>query len=1055
MDKLLIYKSSAGSGKTYTLVLEYLKLVIADPASFRYVLAVTFTNKATEEMKARIISTLSMLATRDETSLRQEPIWQTLQAHLAAQDLDAGVQQQARKVLNHILNDYSSFAISTIESFFQRVVRAFARELDLPLAYDVEMQQQAVLDRLVDEMLLDLGQDEALTRLLQGFVRRNIEKEKTWLVDREVRKLGMEIFKETFQRLAATEPADSDPADNIERTLALAGSIREIRHRFEAHMTALGRRGLDLMAAYGVSEADFKYGKSGPAAHFRKCAEKGDYTPGDRARQACDDRSAFIAKSNKAPLMPQLEAVLDAGLEGLLRDLVDHYDTFGAEYRTAVEVEKNIYSFGLLRNLQDRLATYRRENRQLIISDTGLLLRQVIGEEQDAPFVYEKVGTRFRHYLLDEFQDTSEMQWLNLLPLIRDALAYGRGSLLVGDVKQSIYRWRNGDMRLLLHRAEQEAAAMGQEATVRHLADNWRTAAEVVRFNNAFFEVAAELLGRDRHDDPLFVQAYDQIAQRPRRDQMPGYVSVMLLPGRTDEAGESWKEAACARTLDIIHDLLADGFAGHEITLLVRKNQQGAELAAFLQQHGIKVVSADSLLIDSAPQVRLLAGLLRYLVQEENPLARASLRHYYARVVLDQSPDHARYTGDAQAYALLDQHAATLRRLPVYACVARLVRLYPVLAQPNAYVQGFLDAALEYTTGMDGGIDGFLEWWDEQRGRRVIATAPDPEAVQVMTIHKAKGLEFPVVILPFAEWPLGPETRDFLWVEPQHPPFDAFPFLPVNPVKGLADTYFDAALAEEETLSALDNLNLLYVAFTRPQYRLYVMGKQPGKQPGLSATAGLIWQVLADPRLEGRSSEGPFHFEAGRTCPRDQLGRDDHADGPGGLPLRDNPDPLAPWEQAARIRLHAGRYLPTQLRQERIAAGELIHEALAHVRTRADIPAAVGRLRALGRLHGGQVPEVQAHLDRVTSLEAAAAWYEPGWDIRNEAEILLPDGSLLRPDRVMLRGTSAIVVDYKTGPPRRTYAAQVQQYRDALRALGYTDVGAFLYYLSAGIVEAV
>jgi ATP-dependent exoDNAse (exonuclease V) beta subunit len=1063
MQTLTLYKSSAGSGKTFTLVLEYLKLVLPEPGTFRSVLAVTFTNKATEEMKTRIIRNLSELSDADSEDVKTQQVYRLLRAHFDAhghRDLD--IQAKARETLNRILNDYTSFSVTTIESFFQRIVRAFARELNIPLGYDVEMQQDLVLEQLVDELFVELGTHPSLTRLLEGFVRRNLEEERSWNVDVQVKSLGRQIFTEQYQRQALKAPAEGD---RMEETLALADEVWAIRRRFETQMETAARQGLAIMEDHALAADDFTYKDKGVGGYFQHVLA-GNYVPGQRAQAAYDAPEKWYSKASKRK--QEIEAALNAGLMDALRELIDTYEAQFAAYNTALQVSRTIYSFGLLSELQDKLADYRREHNLQLISDTSFLLSQVIGEDHDTPFVYEKVGTRFRHYLLDEFQDTSDLQWENLFPLVSDALAQGDGSLIVGDAKQSIYRWRSGNMLLLLMKVQQQVEARQQPVDNQDLANNYRTAGEIVRFNNQFFVAAAAALGQKFPEagQDLFDRAYQSVVQTPQKNHLPGYVCLDFLVDRTfkdDPEVPTWKAQALDRTLEVITELIAEGFRGGEITLLMRTNRDGVEVAEYLQRHGVAVVSAESLLIVSDPNVRLLQALLQHLNHEQDPIALAALGYYYARVVHGRGSEHETFAQQAIA-GFSDQLAArkpALRQLPVYECVEQLLHLLPDhLRHPNAYVQGFMDCVLEYSASQDASIAGFLAWWAERQHKRAIAAAPDPDAVQIMTMHKAKGLEFPVVILPFAEWELTPKPRGILWVEPQEPPYNRFPFLPVHPSSKLEQTQFAQAYAFETLEAHLDSLNLLYVAFTRPQYRLYAFTKKVSDPSKLNGIAALLNHLAMQGDLGGVFSGEDLRFACGTAANREQLRQlsGEAADQlEASTPLRPNLHTSSEWNQKIRVRYQSSQFLHTDLveRRGRIDEGELIHEALAHITTTQDLDQALDRLIIRGLLPRTRRDHLRARLQQVMALPVAATWYDGSWQVRNEADIILADGSVLRPDRVMLRGQQAVVVDYKSGQPFASHGRQLQRYIETLRELGYGPVQGYVYYLGAGTVTEV
>ena len=1060
MQGLTIYRSSAGSGKTYTLVQEYLRIVLVNPRDYKHVLAVTFTNKATEEMKTRIIDTLSRLAiTPPESLTKDRELYAEMQAELAMRKVTYSVEEQAGKVLRLILNDYSNFSVSTIESFFQRIVRAFARELNIPLGYDVEMQQEVVLQRIVDEMFMEVGLDPGLTQLFVRYLEGRLEEERGWNMDNEIKNLGREIFKEQFQRLVHSETGQED---RITLILELAGQLWGIRNAFEQEMNSLADEAFEIMNIYGLEVADFKYKMSGPANHFRKILQ-GEYEPGKRAREAAEDRLAWYKAAD--PQAFRIEQALDAGLPDLMQRAIAAYDLRFSRYFTARHVLQTLYSFGVLGDLQRKLSEYRREHNQLIISDTNFLLHPFV-RDQDAPFIFEKVGTRYKYYLLDEFQDTSDMQWLNLRPLVGDALGQGTGVLIVGDAKQSIYRWRNGNMELILREVQEQIREMyGQEVIQKELRTNWRSSGDIVAFNNALFLRAAENMA-EQFEDPdhrnRFYQAYADVAQHAQKTGVPGFVSMEFYPHRSYQdppETPGWQDLVLERTGALIAELMSSGFRGNQIMMLVRRNSEGVKIAEYLQQQHIKVVSNESLLIGNHPRVLFLQAVLRHLNHEGDAISRAALAYYHELITGNTQADHALFdtTAGRTLSAGFESARASLRQLPVYECVAQLCRLFPLLLEPNAYVQGFLDAVLEYSSSQDASISGFLSWWEEVKEKRAIAAATESDAVQIMTIHKAKGLEFPVVIVPFADWEITPGLRDILWLPTKEPPFDRLPYLPVRSGSALEKTLFQAEYAEEKLMAALDNLNLLYVAFTRAQTRLYAFTQDhSGKNTTASSRLSYLLNAIVPPEdLSGQMRESPRRFEFGSpAAPAAEQQADHQVDA---LDMQALQGALTGWDRRMRVRFTFDRYPfgDMMARREKVDLGAVLHEALSYVRTPADVPDAVERMFFKGYMPESEKPALRAQLDSVLQQTTAAGWYDKTWEVRNEAGIIGPDGQLLRPDRVMLRKGEAVVVDYKTGSERPEHRRQVASYMHALSQIGYPQVSGYVYYIGSGQILAV
>ena len=834
---LRIYKSSAGSGKTYHLVKEYLTLLLADPYQYRHILAITFTNKATEEMKRRILGKLKEFSTLPPDRLQEDAMYQEISA-LYREQIPTGsleLQERAQKALELILNDYSNFSVSTIESFFQRIVRAFTRELNIPLGYEVELSQNLVLDELLREMFSEVGHNPELTKLFKKFLTYNLQESRSWNLDWAIRKLGNQVFQERFQQLTIRSPLLENHIDQI---LSLSEELQKSCKQFEARMSAPAKRAIEIMKDLGLEVEDFKYGKGGVAGYFFRVVDKKDFDPKKRARAAAEDPRVWVKKGG--PREEDIEQALAEGLQESLLEMIAVYEEGYEDYQTAIAASRTLYTFGMMYDLQRKLTDYRREHRQLVISDTSYLLSLIIeGVQQeiglDTPFIYERVGTRYHHYLLDEFQDTSTMQWKNLFPLLKESLSQYHSNLIVGDVKQSIYRWRNGNMELLMREVEDQVyRETRQKPQVIMLKDNWRTASDIVDFNNDFFALAHKRLAEELGEwaEEALGRAYESLVQLPRRTSYKGMVKVdFILNERDSEI--PWTDQAMEMCKSRILEVKDKGFRAGDISLLVRNNREGVALAQYLQKEGIKVVSAESLLLMRNPKVVLLHSALLHLVENEDAIAKATLQYYWNQLVAQKKPNHDTFSKEEipEIDTLLsDKHA--LQRMPIYECVATLIRRIPGFHIADAYLLAFQEAVNEYTHQVDASISGFLAWWEEKKHKRAISSGQESDAVQIMTIHKSKGLEFPVVIIPFADWPLEPKTGEFLWIEnPPEGPYQQLPYLPIQVSSRLDESLFQQAYRKERLMSFVDNLNLLYVAFTRPQYRLYIQTCHSGKTP--------------------------------------------------------------------------------------------------------------------------------------------------------------------------------------------------------------------------------
>ncbi|MDP5172633.1 MAG: UvrD-helicase domain-containing protein [Bacteroidia bacterium] len=1076
-EKLIIYRSSAGSGKTFTLVKEYLRLVLPDPFLYRNVLAVTFTNKATEEMKTRILEKLNDLAKADEHSLQSIGEYTAIKDELALHkpDPDSWVPDRARAILRSILGDYSHFSVSTIESFFQKILRAFARELDIPLGYEVEMKQSFVLDRLVEKLALDIGENPDLKELLSNYLLQQLEEEKGWDVFRELKSLGTEVFKEVFVDRVKGPMDEEDNILGLAKSLATKAWGR--RRKTEGYLKKLATDAFAIMERFSLEPVHFKWKNTSVPGYFTKVL-KGDFEPGARTLKGYENYDEWLPKKNEAEY-DRVHAALDAGLWQLLRDILDYYEKHNREYFTDVLITQTASTFGLLGYLEVLLRDYRKENRMLLISDTSRLLTQVI-RESDPPFVYEKAGHYYRHFLLDEFQDTSDLQWENFRPLIEESLGYGHFNLLVGDVKQAIYRWRNGNPQLMLAIEKSDPRLVEG----RNLASNWRTAPHIVNLNNELFISANKLIfnklaeGDIEERNTLIHQflgeAYIDVAQTPQKDKVPGYVKI-----RFGESDGVKKEPFLTNALEQTHAWVVEcreaGFAYRDMAILTRNNQEGIELARYLMSHAVEVAgksewvsvsSSDSLLLESHPQVRWLLASLRLCQYPEDQLLRANWQDL-ERSLSRPELAFTDFVQQQKSLSRLDAHFEGFRQLPIYEVMERLAGLLPPSHDANnAYVLGLLDAVWEYGVSVDTSITGFLAWWKEERHARAVKGADTDDAIRIMTIHQSKGLEFPVLIIPFIDWDLGlsANKKPIAWVETAGTAYETdFPILPVAIDTKMEKSLFSETFQREQILTHLDNLNLLYVALTRPQYRLYLYAPDSGVEKGKDSTpkykglktVGHILEYLCKepgeklPMLNGGEDE----FWCGEaTAAPERVKKEKEP------PIMENLGAyIAPDTRAEPlVKLRTTAWLERSPEgKESIEMGLLVHEALSRISTREELPQVVEALLLNGMLKANDKHDFLLRLHRILDHEGAKAWFEPGWEVKSEIGILEPSGKEKRPDRVLMKPGKTVVIDFKTGRQRPDHARQVKEYMDLLLQLGQEGIEGWIYYTGLGQVIPV
>ncbi|UII20366.1 UvrD-helicase domain-containing protein [Fulvivirga ligni] len=1051
-ENFIIYRSSAGSGKTYTLTKEYLKLALKNTYYYKYILAVTFTNKAMQEMKNRIIQKLHEFSEGQMDGMAEE-----LMQHSGLDE--NAFQLRCRAILVGILHGYSHFSISTIDAFFQKVIRSFAKELGLAGSYRLELDFELILIQIVDDLLLEVTENKQIREWIIRFARENLQEGNNWDVRKNIKDLAKELFNENFKRI-------EDEIAGHDRSLIkkLKASVDEIIAVFENKMHALGCEGLDMLEKNGLDITDFSYGKSGAMGHLSKiCKQNKNYEPGKRLTSALESGGWYKKTSKKGDL---IESVLAMGLEDVLNQSVTYYEKQFAAYSTALQIKKFLYGYGLLSDLTRKLQEYKKENDVMLISDATRFLKELV-QDADTPFVYEKVGSFYRHYLIDEFQDTSGFQWDSFKPLVDDSLAQGYKNLVVGDIKQSIYRWRGGDWELLLSKIEND---IGSNRTDNRVLDtNFRSAANVIQFNNSLFKLIPKVLmqagGSDEDPawqvlDKVYEDTYQNIPSH-KSGNPQGYVNITF---HKDEEDDKWKEKVSRQLPAIIEELQDKGVPLKETAILVRRNSEGKDVADYLsdyEQSGLAkagyrydVVSNESLFLSASPAVRVVISALRYMHDQKDKVVKAQLVYEYQKAIKnsEESLSHLFQSvsrGEFEKWlpALFFSQRTYLLHLPFYELVENLINIFEVNKIPGqfAYLQTFQDLMLKFSQNEKGDVFSFLEWWDERASKESIKVADDLDAIRILTIHKSKGLEYTSVIVPFCDWEIDHQRSPIIWTATDKEPFN-IGHLPLKYKKDLANTFYQQDYDEEKIKAHLDNLNVLYVAFTRAAHNLWVMApdnkKNIAKVLGETLDHGNFelkesWDVQKNV-FEYGNREFKFEVEEEKPSPAVTLKSYQHFD----------------WRTKITVKQSGNEFTEEDERRVKINYGILIHKLLSKIQVLEDKDKALEALYYEEGLNQEQKQEIETLLNKLLANQKAKAWYDQGWKVYNEMPIISPEAEY-RLDRVVIKDKEAIIIDYKTGLPKKNDQQQMLNYKTLLSEMGYEKVQGFLWYLAEDDVVEV
>ncbi|MBF4493698.1 UvrD-helicase domain-containing protein [Flavobacterium sp. MR2016-29] len=1040
-----IYDASAGSGKTYTLVKEYLKIILSSPKNdaYRNILAITFTNKAVHEMKSRIVGSLSEFA-KDEPSAKATDLMGDLSRETGLSIIK--IKTKSQNIIKHLIHNYAAFDISTIDKFTHKVIRAFAHDLNLPMTFEVTLDTENLLIEAVDAIIAQAGQDETLTKLLIDFTMEKTDDDKSWDVSREILETGRLVLNEN-NRNEILHFQDK----SIEEFVEIKKKMLTLCKNLESENEQLATEALSLIDKNGI---DLKSFSRGTFPNHLENIRDGKFNPRNKTFHEFDDIAINKTAKDKAlieNIIPELLQVLDNIYKNFEKR--DFYKAF----------LKNITPLSLLNTVSNELAKIQSEQNILSISEFNAIIHREI-QNQPAPFIYERLGEKYRHFFIDEFQDTSEMQWQNLIPLIDNSLSGlddlgNKGTLMiVGDPKQSIYRWRGGKAEQFIELSKDVNPFNNPDKAIKHLDTNYRSYSEVIDFNNAFFGlISTEFINEDYKD------LYENHSFQHSNAKKGGYVNISFLPiiEKNDFADEEEvvekSDLYVLATLNTIQNVLREGFEYKDIVVLTRKRDQGIAIANYLTEQNIPLLSSETLMIQNATEVRLIVHLLKYLNNSADLESKANFLHFLATHIEIDMPIHdfiakgmaEKFEIDFEKWLLsfdVSLSFENVRKKSLYEAVEIIISKFILPFEGNAYVQFFLDIVLERDIRNQAGIADFLNYWDKNADKFSIPSPEGNNAVRIMTIHKSKGLEFPVVIMPFAEEDYNRKPKDKLWLDTEGVELD-FPKALIDnssAVEGFgesASAVFNLKKQEE----LLDNINVLYVALTRAEEQLYVISqslkeRKDGEFPNNMASF-FIKYLMNKGVYDPEKLEYEFGNKMKLSAPVKS------ADLVKLIPI------VAAILDAKNIKIAQREALMWGThQQEAISYGNIIHEILAFIKDKSDIDLAITKAIEEGLIKVDQSEMVLNTLREIVNHPELSICFDGKNKILNEQTIVQKEGKILKPDRIILtQNKEAYLLDYKTGAINPKYKQQIQEYQDAIEDLGYKVLKRALVYIGTEI----
>ena len=789
--QLLVYKASAGSGKTFTLAVQYIKQLIEDTHAYRRILAVTFTNKATAEMKKRILEQLFGLASGLKSS--DSYLAELLKA---TSKNETEIRRAAREALTNIIHDYSRFRIETIDSFFQSVMRNLARELELGANMSVELNNADVLSDAVDAMIEKLDRRSPVLYWLLEYIEERIADDKRWNVSSEIKGFGRNIFDEGYvEKGAGLRKKLADPTF----IPTYRKQLQDIRQEALEEMKGFNEQFLGVLEVNGLTPSDLKNGSRGIGSYFNKI---GNGYLGSDVRNATVEKcleSEDNWTTKTSAYRDTIRSLAASELMPLLRTAEDFRPKNNILVNSCDLSLRYLNNLRLLANIDEEVRLQNQMHNRFLLSDTNALLHGLI-REGDASFVYEKIGTTIDTVMIDEFQDTSRMQWENFHLLLEESLAQKEGSLIVGDIKQSIYRWRNGDWKIL--------AGLNEDKTLRvrecTLGTNWRSEARIIHFNNEIFTAACNVLNQ-RYEDEMgepciqLQNAYSDVRQQTAKKEEKGYVKLSFLG---DEKEHPYAEAMLEELASEVDSLITQGVRTNDIAILVRKNKTIPAIADYFDKHTpYRIVSDEAFRLDASLAICMMMDGLRYLTSPDDRIAQARLAVAYQREVLKQDTDlNTVLLNQIEHYLpsgfVLQEE---LRLMPLYELLEKLFVLFDTqrIEKQDAYICAFYDAVTEYMQNNSSELTAFISFWDERLHEKTIPSG-EIEGIRILSIHKSKGLEYHTVLIPFCDWKMENETNSHLiWCSvagtgknTDLPPFNELDIVPVNYSGAMAESVY-------------------------------------------------------------------------------------------------------------------------------------------------------------------------------------------------------------------------------------------------------------------------
>lgn len=1043
-----VYSASAGSGKTFTLVKEYLKILLTSDNTYKFqqILAVTFTNKAAGEMKARVIENLNAFSKAEKNDMLSVIRQETNLSEVL-------IFSRSQAILNAILQNYSAFGIMTIDSFTHKLIRTFAHDLHLSLNFEVEMDAESLLNEAVDVVISKIGSDKKLTDLLVNYSLQKLEDDKAWDISLELKLFAKIILNETD---AAN--LKSLHKISIDEFTLLKEELQKENKLLEADFLRIGEKGLQIINENGLDHNEFSYADL--PNHFKKLIKLKYLKVDDlkfegRLNTTIEENKNFFTAKCSENSKQIIESVTS-----IIKELYEESKKLYAEkyprYVLNNLIVEGLIPLAVLNYINNALQDLKTENNIQLNADFNQIIGDTIKNEP-APFIYERIGEKFRYYFIDEMQDTSQLQWQNLIPLIDHAISsenelgeQGR-LLLVGDAKQSIYRWRGGKSEQFIALSSEEKNKSNNpfyvEKGLCSLETNFRSYSEIIDFNNSFFKHSSKFLTNTSYQN-LFFEGNSQEFNK----KTGGYVQISFVEKNEEEEDKTLVYPK--KVAEIIQNL-DPSFQKNDVCVLVRKKDQGIAVAKYLSENGIEIISSETLLLKNNEKVNFIIDLLYVAENPTHNEYKIKLLYFlyeYFKLEEEKHPFLNRFINlqTVEFFEGLKKYGlhfnmGEFHQSPFYESIEYIIRSFNLAKESDSNIQFFLDVVFEFQQKKNVSIGGFLEFWELKKDKLSIVAPEAENAVRIMTIHKAKGLEFPVVIFPY-DIEMYRQINPKVWYSDNQSGYINSFYLnygdKLNYLGEQGKKLFEQRREELE----LDNFNLLYVTLTRAVEQLYVVTEdKTGNKNGESIkyTSDLFIQFLKKCELwNPEKKEYGFGNPKRLTVPKKEESNT----------IIQQSFICNSWKNH-QISIVANSSLLWDSDQEKARLyGNLLHEMLSKIKTKNDIVEVVNQYLFKGEITLKEQKELANIIKKVINHQRLSVYFAQNNLVFTEREILTLDKQILIPDRLVFNDKNVTIIDYKTGKPEEKHRHQINTYALALENLNYSVGKKLLVYITDEIL---